>query len=76
MKLNAIIGKRQIILAGLVLVLGVAVYLNWEFNKGDLLTVAHYTRHRNLEMLQVYNDQLNAEQDLPRYIEAFEGVKL
>lgn len=44
--------------------------------KGDLLTVAHYTRHRNLEMLQVYNDQLNAEQDLPRYIEAFNGVKL
>lgn len=44
--------------------------------KGDLLTVAHYTRHRNLEMLQVYNDQLNAEQDLPRYIEAFERVKL
>lgn len=44
--------------------------------KGDLLTVAHYTRHRNLEMLQVYNDQLNAEQDLPRFIEAFEGVKL
>ena len=44
--------------------------------KGDLLTVAHYTRHRNLEMLQVYNDQLNAEQDLPRYIEAFERVRL
>lgn len=41
MKLNAIIGKRQIILAGLVLVLGVAVYLNWEFNKGDLLTGAN-----------------------------------
>lgn len=44
--------------------------------KGDLLTVAHYTRHRRLDMLQVYNDQLNAEQDLPRYINAFEGVKL
>lgn len=44
--------------------------------KGDLLAVAHYTRHRNLEMLQVYNDQLNAEQDLPRYVEAFAGVKL
>jgi len=44
--------------------------------KGDLLTVAHYTRHRSLEMLQVYNDQIKAEQDLPRYIGAFEGVKL
>ncbi len=44
--------------------------------QGDLLKVAHYTRHRSLEMLQVYNDQLDAEQDLPNYIEAFEGVKI
>lgn len=44
--------------------------------QGNLLKVAHYTRHRSLEMLQVYNDQLDAEQDLPNYIEAFEGVKL
>ncbi len=44
--------------------------------KGDLLTVAHYTRHKSLEMLQVYNDQLNAEQDLPRFINAFSEVKL
>lgn len=43
---------------------------------GDLLKVAHYTRHRNLEMLQVYNDQLNAEQDLPNFINAFSEVKL
>lgn len=44
--------------------------------KGDLLAVAHYTRHRRLDMLQVYNDALNAEQDLPRYINAFSGVQL
>lgn len=44
--------------------------------KGDLLTVAHYTRHKSLEMLQVYNDAINAEADLPRYYEAFEGVKV
>ncbi len=36
MKLNMLIGKRQLILAGLVVVLGVAVYLNWEFSKKDL----------------------------------------
>ncbi|MEE1279777.1 MAG: SpoIIIAH-like family protein [Oscillospiraceae bacterium] len=36
MKLNMLIGKRQLILAGLVVVLGVAVYLNWEFSKNDL----------------------------------------
>lgn len=44
--------------------------------KGDLLKVAHYTRHRRLDMLQVYNDALDAEKDLPNYINAFEGVKL
>ncbi len=35
-KLNVIIGKRQLILAGLVVVLGVAVYLNWEFSQKDI----------------------------------------
>lgn len=35
-KLNFLIGKRQLILAGLVVVLGVAVYLNWEFSQKDL----------------------------------------
>lgn len=44
--------------------------------KGDLLTVAHYTRHKSLEMLQVYNDAINAEADLPRYYEAFSEVKV
>jgi hypothetical protein len=44
--------------------------------KGDLLAVAHYTRHKSLEMLQVYNDAINAEQDLPRYIGVFNEVKL
>ena len=33
MKLNVLIRKRQLILAGLVVVLGVAVYLNWEFSR-------------------------------------------
>lgn len=42
--------------------------------KGDLLDVARYTRHRSIEMLQVYNDSVNSEADLPRYYTAFEGV--
>ncbi len=33
MKFNAIFGKKQIILASLVLILGIAVYLNWQFAK-------------------------------------------
>jgi len=44
--------------------------------KGDLLAVAHYTRHKNLEMLQVYNDAIDAEADLPRYYGAFSEVLL
>lgn len=42
--------------------------------KGDLLEVAQYTRHRSLEMLQVYNDAIKKEADLPRYYGAFKGV--
>ena len=36
MKLNVLIGKRHLILMGLVVVLGVAVYLNWEFSDSNL----------------------------------------
>lgn len=35
--------------------------------KGDLLRVAQYTRHKSLEMLQIYNDNIEMEEDLPRY---------
>jgi integrase/recombinase XerC len=43
--------------------------------KGDLLTVAQYTRHRSLEMLQVYNDNIKHQEDLPRFYRAFNGVQ-
>jgi len=42
--------------------------------KGDLLEVAQYTRHKSLEMLQVYNDNIKKEADLPRYYRAFKEV--
>ena len=42
--------------------------------KGDLLEVAQYTRHKSLEMLQVYNDNIKKEADLPRYYRGFSGV--
>lgn len=42
--------------------------------KGDLLEVAQYTRHKGLEMLQVYNDNIKKQADLPRYYDAFKGV--
>ena len=42
---------------------------------GDLLTVAQYSRHRSLEMLQVYNDNIKRQDDLPRFYKTFESVK-
>jgi len=39
---------------------------------GDLLQVARYTRHKSLEMLQVYDDSIREEADLPRYYKAFQ----
>jgi integrase len=42
--------------------------------KGDLLQVAKYTRHRSLEMLQVYNDDIKSKDDLPRYYDAFKEI--
>ncbi len=44
--------------------------------KGDLLRVACYTRHRSIEMLQVYFDGINEQEDLPRYYAVFESLKL
>ena len=44
--------------------------------KGDLLKVAKLTRHKNLEMLQVYNDEISSEADLPVYYGAFSSVSM
>lgn len=42
--------------------------------KGNLLEVSSYTRHKSLEMLQVYYDRVKKEADLPKYYNAFKGV--
>lgn len=34
-RINMIVGKKQIVLASLILILGVAVYLNWQFAQND-----------------------------------------
>lgn len=42
MKLNMIIRKKQIILASLVMILGIAIYLNWQFSdSGNMLSVSN-----------------------------------
>ncbi len=41
---------------------------------GNLLDVAQYSRHRSLEMLQIYYDRVRKQHDLPKYYKAFEKV--
>jgi len=43
--------------------------------KGDLLQVSRYTRHKNLETLQVYDDSIKQKADLPRYYRAFGEIR-
>lgn len=38
---------------------------------GDLMTVAQFTRHRNMNMLIVYNDEVNSSANLNRFYKAF-----
>lgn len=42
--------------------------------QGDLLMVAQYTRHKSLEMLQIYNDSIKMKEDLPRYYQVFSSI--
>ena len=39
--------------------------------KGELLTISKYSRHRSIQMLEVYNDEVIREQDLPRFYDVF-----
>lgn len=41
---------------------------------GDVLTVMRYTRHKSVDMLQVYNDAVLQEADLPRFFNVFSGL--
>lgn len=44
--------------------------------QGNLLDVAQLTRHKSLSMLTVYYDAIKREEDLPRYYEAFNDIKV
>lgn len=44
--------------------------------KGELLTVSKYSRHRSIQMLEVYNDEIIREQDLPRFYNIFNDITL
>jgi len=40
----------------------------------DLLVVQEFTRHRSLEMLQIYNDRLRKIEELPKYYSSFQSL--
>lgn len=44
--------------------------------KGELLMVSKYSRHRSIQMLEVYNDEIIREEDLPRYYEVFNNISI
>lgn len=44
--------------------------------KGELLTVSKHSRHRSIQMLEVYNDEIIREQDLPRFYNVFNDITL
>ncbi len=41
---------------------------------GELITVSRFTRHRSLEVLQIYNDQFTNKRNLPLYYESFSNT--
>lgn len=44
--------------------------------KGELLMVSKYSRHRSIQMLEVYNDEIIREEDLPRFYEVFNRIRI
>ena len=44
--------------------------------KGELLTVSKYSRHSSIQMLEIYNDEVIRESDLPRFYNVFNGIKI
>lgn len=42
-----------------------------EHFSNDLLTVQKFTRHKSIETLQVYNDNISHKENLPKYYKAF-----
>lgn len=43
---------------------------------GNLNKVLRYTRHRSLEMLQVYDDDMLGKEDLPKFYNAFNSLAM
>jgi len=57
MKANLIVGKKQIVLASLVIVLGAAVYINWSFANKGLEPAQLANTDKNTEVAQLLDDE-------------------
>lgn len=44
--------------------------------KGELLMVSKYSRHRSIQMLEVYNDEVIRQEDLPRFYDVFNNIRI
>lgn len=47
-----------------------------KYFNGDVTKVAQFSRHRSLEMVQIYNDAVLLESDYKGFIEAFGDITL
>jgi len=43
---------------------------------GNIVEVAEFTRHKSLDMLQIYNDNIKREENTPKFINAFADVSI
>ena len=44
--------------------------------EGNVTEVMQYTRHRSVQMLQIYNNRIIEEADLPKFFHTFDSAKL
>jgi len=44
--------------------------------KGDVMKTKKYTRHQSVEMLMVYNDEIETEKTLPDFYNTFNKLKM
>ncbi len=44
--------------------------------RGELLTVSKYSRHRSIQMLEVYNDEVIRQEDLPKFYNVFNDIRI
>ena len=63
MKKSLIIGKRQFLLAALILLLALAVYLNWQFSKGNSQGVTDVYAGGNMGEAVLVNSDSASESD-------------